>query len=61
MDRLSNIVYFVHQQKDPEQVLNDWSHNVNSLMKLLSRTTHLINKEEMVHRHLQPVAIGAHE
>ncbi|XP_022692679.1 26S proteasome non-ATPase regulatory subunit 12-like [Varroa jacobsoni] len=61
VDRLSNIVHFVRQQKDPEQVLNDWSHNVNSLMKLLSRTTHLINKEEMVHRHLQPVAISSHD
>ncbi|OQR69383.1 26S proteasome non-ATPase regulatory subunit 12-like [Tropilaelaps mercedesae] len=61
VDRLSNIVYFVRQQKDPEQVLNDWSHNVTSLMKLLCRTTHLINKEEMVHRHLQPVTITSHE
>ncbi|XP_003746099.1 26S proteasome non-ATPase regulatory subunit 12 [Galendromus occidentalis] len=60
IDRLSGIVHFVHQQKDPEEVLNDWSHNLNSLMSLLSRTTHLINKEEMVHRHLQPV-VTMHE
>jgi len=57
IDRLSGIVYFAPQQRDPEQVLNDWSHSLNQLMKLLSRTTHLINKEEMVHRHLQPLAV----
>ncbi|OQR69386.1 26S proteasome non-ATPase regulatory subunit 12-like [Tropilaelaps mercedesae] len=61
LDRLSNMVYFVRQQKNREQVLNDWLHNVNSLMKLLCRTTHLINKEEMVHRHLQPVALTSHD
>lgn len=51
VDRLAGIVSF-SQQKDPNDVLNDWSHNLNSLMHLLSKTTHLINKEEMVHKHL---------
>ncbi|VDN11317.1 unnamed protein product [Dibothriocephalus latus] len=30
-------------------VLNDWSHNINSLMGLINQATHLINKERMVH------------
>jgi len=50
-DRPSGIVYF-QDSKDPSEILNDWSHNVNNLMGLIARTTHLINKEEMVHKHL---------
>lgn len=51
VDRLAGVISF-SQQKDPSEVLNDWSHDLNSLMQLLSKTTHLINKEEMVHKHL---------
>lgn len=46
VDRLAGIICF-SQQKDPNEVLNDWFHNINSLMQLVSKTTHLINKEEM--------------
>ncbi len=35
------------QTKDPSEVLNDWSTNLNALMSLVGKTTHLINKEEM--------------
>ena len=49
IDRPSGIMNF-SQAKDPSEVLNEWSHNLNSLMMLVSKTTHLINKEEMVHR-----------
>lgn len=51
VDRLAGVVSF-SQHKEPNQVLNDWSHSLNSLMALLSKTSHLISKEEMVHRHL---------
>ena len=48
IDRPAGIVSF-RESKDPNEVLNEWSHNLNSLMALVSKTTHLINKEEMVH------------
>ncbi|XP_077526670.1 26S proteasome non-ATPase regulatory subunit 12-like [Haemaphysalis longicornis] len=50
-DRLAGVVSF-SRHKEPNQVLNEWSHSLNSLMALLSKTSHLISKEEMVHRHL---------
>jgi 26S proteasome regulatory subunit N5 len=33
-------------------MLNEWSHNITDLMGLVMKTTHLINKEEMIHKHL---------
>jgi len=48
IDRPAGIVSF-QPVKDPSELLNDWSNNVNTLMTLIARTTHLINKEEMVH------------
>lgn len=48
IDRLDGIVSF-ERPKDPNDVLNDWSHNINSLMNLVNKTTHLITKEGMVH------------
>lgn len=50
-DRPAGVVYFT-QKKDPNDVLNDWSNNLSSLMQLVNKTTHLINKEECVHKHL---------
>lgn len=50
-DRPAGIVNF-GVRKDPNQVLNDWSDNLSSLMKLVNNTTHLINKEQMLHKHL---------
>ncbi len=35
--------------KDPNEMLNDWSNNLTTLMNSINKTTHLINKEEMVH------------
>lgn len=49
IDRLEGIVNFT-QQKDPNDILNDWSFNINTLMQLVNKTTHLITKEEMVHK-----------
>nr|VZI37498.1 unnamed protein product [Spirometra erinaceieuropaei] len=48
IDRLDAVVRFT-EKKLATDVLNDWSHNINSLMSLINQTTHLINKERMVH------------
>ncbi|KAI9331888.1 PCI domain-containing protein [Obelidium mucronatum] len=47
MDRPAGIINFV-PRKSPNTVLNEWSSNINSLLGLISKTTHLIAKEEMV-------------
>jgi len=51
IDRPSGIVSFL-KTKDPSEALNEWASNLDKLMGLISNATHLINKEEMVHRHL---------
>jgi len=51
IDRMEGIVRFGEVSQNAER-LNEWSNSVHSLMKLVSKTTHLINKEQMVHRHL---------
>ncbi|KAL7746513.1 proteasome regulatory particle subunit [Sorochytrium milnesiophthora] len=48
IDRPAGVISFVASKK-PDELLNDWSHNVNDLLKLVEKTTHLITKEEMVH------------
>ncbi|KAJ3583222.1 hypothetical protein NHX12_034176, partial [Muraenolepis orangiensis] len=48
VDRLAGIINF-QRPKDPNDLLNDWSHKLNSLMSLVNTTTHLIAKEEMIH------------
>ena len=45
--------------QDPLEALNSWSSNTNKLMDLVMKTTHLINKEEMVHKHLASTATTA--
>merc|ERR1712180_107404 len=50
-DRLDGIVDFTKQQ-DPNDMLNNWSHSISELLSLVMKTTHLVNKEEMVHKHL---------
>lgn len=49
IDRPAGVVSF-SQAQDPTEVLNEWATNLSNLMVLVSKTTHLINKEEMVHR-----------
>lgn len=56
-DRPAGVVYFTNK-KDPNDVLNDWSNNLSSLMQLVNKTTHLINKEECVHKNLINVPIN---
>ncbi|CAG8676603.1 21977_t:CDS:10 [Dentiscutata erythropus] len=48
IDRPAGIVSFA-SPKDANQVLNDWSNNINSLLGLIEKTCHLITKEEMLH------------
>jgi 26S proteasome regulatory subunit N5 len=51
VDRLAEVVNFT-AYKDPNEVLNDWSGNINSLMEQVCKINHLINKESMIHQHL---------
>ena len=48
IDRLQDIVTF-QQKKSPQEILNEWLVNLNSLMTIITKTCHLINKEETVH------------
>lgn len=56
VDRSLAIVNF-SAQRDPNQVLNDWSRDINSLMQLVGKTNHLINKEEMIHQNYSPLKV----
>merc|ERR1712066_847614 len=51
-DRLEGVVNF-HKSKNPNELLSEWSHDISNLMSLVQKTTHLINKEEMVHKHMR--------
>lgn len=52
IDRPAQIVSFA-KPRDADDVLNEWSHNMKSLLGLLERIDHLITKEEMMAR-IQP-------
>uniref|UniRef100_A0A0V0G3D9 Putative 26s proteasome regulatory complex subunit n=1 Tax=Triatoma dimidiata TaxID=72491 RepID=A0A0V0G3D9_TRIDM len=54
-DRPAGVVSFTSTQQ-PNDVLNEWARNLTDLMTLLNHTTHLINKEHMIHKHLLPTA-----
>nr|XP_045584435.1 26S proteasome non-ATPase regulatory subunit 12-like [Procambarus clarkii]XP_045584436.1 26S proteasome non-ATPase regulatory subunit 12-like [Procambarus clarkii]XP_045584437.1 26S proteasome non-ATPase regulatory subunit 12-like [Procambarus clarkii] len=54
MDRLEGVVNF-GTTPEHSQLLNSWSDSLHHLMALVNKTTHLINKEEMVHKHLLTV------
>lgn len=47
VDRPAGIVSF-QVKKDANQVLNDWSSDINSLLNLVEKTCHLISKEVIV-------------
>lgn len=53
IDRPARIVNFA-KPRDADDVLNEWSGNMKSLLGLLERIDHLITKEEMMAR-IQPV------
>lgn len=53
VDRLDGVVYFqTFKTQDVNSALNNWSNGLSQLMDLVTKTNHLINREEMVHRHL---------
>ncbi|WAO85627.1 Hypothetical protein NCS54_00287400 [Fusarium falciforme] len=52
IDRPARIVSFA-KPRDADDILNEWSHNMKSLLGLLERIDHLITKEEMMAR-IQP-------
>jgi 26S proteasome regulatory subunit N5 len=53
IDRPAGVVNF-ERKRDADEVLNEWSGNMKSLLGLLERIDHLITKEEMMAR-IQPV------
>ncbi|XP_055328579.1 26S proteasome non-ATPase regulatory subunit 12-like [Paramacrobiotus metropolitanus] len=58
IDRPDGVIVF-RPQKNVNAVLDDWAGNVAKLMQMINQTTHLINKEEMVHGMEHVVAAGA--
>jgi len=57
-DRLDGVVDFTKHQ-DPNDMLNSWSNSISQLLSLVMKTTHLVNKEEMVHKHMMAGGGGA--
>lgn len=55
IDRPAGIVSFA-KPRDADDVLNEWSANMKSLLGLLERIDHLITKEEMMAR-IQPTKV----
>ena len=55
IDRPAHIVSFA-KPRDADDVLNEWSGNMKSLLGLLERIDHLITKEEMMAR-IQPTKV----
>lgn len=49
IDRPAGVVNFA-KSRDADDILNEWSGNVKSLLGLLERVDHLITKEEMMAR-----------
>ena len=58
IDRPARLVSF-ERKRDADDVLNEWSGNMKSLLGLLERIDHLITKEEMMAR-IAPKAGKAH-
>lgn len=49
IDRPAGIMTFKKMMK-PEETLSDWASDVSTLLNLVERTCHLINKEHMIHK-----------
>lgn len=56
IDRPARLVSF-EKRRDADEVLNEWSGNMKSLLGHLERIDHLITKEEMMAR-IQPTNKG---
>jgi len=48
IDRPNGVVNFIKAQ-DSADILNEWSADISSLLKLMDKTCHLIQRETMVH------------
>jgi 26S proteasome regulatory subunit N5 len=48
IDHLQNLIIF-QQNKSSQEILHEWSINLHSLMVIINKIFHLINKEETVH------------
>ncbi|KAK3806341.1 MAG: PCI domain-containing protein [Benniella sp.] len=48
IDRPAGVVSFA-KSKHPNEVLNEWSQDINALLGLIEKTCHLITKEEIIH------------
>ncbi|KAL2037891.1 hypothetical protein N7G274_009366 [Stereocaulon virgatum] len=59
IDRPARVVTFA-KTRDADEVLNEWSGSMKSLLGLLERIDHLITKEEMMARIQPETAIKAH-
>jgi hypothetical protein len=49
IDRVDGTVVFT-QRRNPDEVVGEWTHSIRSLLDLITTTTHLITKEEMVNK-----------
>jgi 26S proteasome regulatory subunit N5 len=49
VNRPEGLINFV-KPKDPNQILNEWSSDISSLLGLVERTCHLIYRENMIHK-----------
>ncbi|ORX74382.1 hypothetical protein DL89DRAFT_319931 [Linderina pennispora] len=49
IDRPAGLVSFI-KPRDGEEQLNEWASDINKLLGLVEKTTHLIAKEEIVHK-----------
>lgn len=56
VNRLEGVVNF-KAAKPANEVLNDWSLDITSLMNNVCKASHLINKELMVHQHLHKTTV----
>jgi len=56
VNRLEGVVNF-KMSKPASEVLNDWSHNINTLMNNVCKAGHLINKELMIHQYLHKTSV----
>ncbi|KAK3172552.1 hypothetical protein OEA41_005875 [Lepraria neglecta] len=59
IDRPARVVTFA-KTRDADEVLNEWSGSMKSLLGLLERIDHLITKEEMMARIQPDTAVKAH-
>lgn len=50
IDRIDGIIEFKQSTGEDNDVLNDYSHDIQDLLQLVEKTNHLINKDYMIHQ-----------